>query len=142
MTELDFVKQLKNEIKQQQDINSDSKKFIKNRKIKLCKFNQSTHKLTESDLPIESLLGCIFLIKGSNILEFYSWCDYNYSLYLEINKQQPIWIGKVSSINIEFKDPENIKYLLDGFDTFYIPSTWQYFILQWLQSGFQLYIHE
>jgi hypothetical protein len=140
----DFIEQLEWNIKKYQKFNSNPKAFIKNRKLKLYNLPKKIHKninseISENDLPIESLLGNIFLIKGSNILEFYSYCDYNYSLYVQVNKKQPLWIGKVSTINIEYKDPENIKFLLEGSELFYKPSTWQYLILQFLQSGFQIY---
>jgi len=134
-----LIKRLMFDINNQKKIQSNPEIFIKHRKLKLTKFNKNS---TENDLPVESLLGSVFLIKGLNILEFYSWCDYNHSLYLQINNKQPLWIGKVSIINIEPKDPENIKFLLDGAETIFSPSNWQYFILQFLQSGFQLYIHK
>jgi hypothetical protein len=142
MAELDFIKQLEIDVIQHKKITSNPKKFIKYRKIKLHNFKKKISNLTEDDLPIESLLGSVFLIKGATILEFYSWCDYDYSMYLQINKKRPLWIGNVSHINIEDNDPENIVFLLSGSDTFYTPSNWQYFILQFLQSEFQLYIHK
>ena len=140
----EFIQQLNSDIDRQKKINANPKEFIKSRNIILYNRTKTKnlihHNITEIDLPIEASLGTIFLIKGANILELHSYCDYNYSIYLQINTKQPAWIGKVAIINIAPKDPENIKFLLDGSDTFYQPSNWYYLIIQFLQSGFQLYL--
>lgn len=144
----EFIQQLNFNIDLQKKINANPKAFIKSRNITLynCTKTKSNKiylnhcNITENDLPIEASLGTVFLIKGANILELHSYCDYNYSIYLQINTKQPAWIGKVAIINIAPKDPENIKFLLDGSDTFYQPSNWYYLIIQFLHSGFQLYL--
>lgn len=140
MSETNFIKQLQSDIKKYKKIQSNPKLFIKSRNARLYKLTKPANKLTEQDLPIQTLLGSVFLIKNDNILEFCSYCDYNHSMYLQITKKQPLWIGLVNIINLEHKDHENIKFLLDGCEKFYSPSNYQYFIIQFLHSGFQLYI--
>ena len=136
----EFIKQLNDDITKQNTIISDPKLYVKSRKMTLYNFDKTTDKLSEIDLPLQSYLGCLLLIKNSNIIEFYCFCDSSHSLYLQVIKKQPLWIGNVTDINIEPSDPEHIKYLLDGNDVFYNLSNYQYFILQFLQSGFKLYI--
>ena len=135
----DFIKQLNDDINKQKKINSNPKLYTKFRKMTLYNFTKVTNKLSEIDLPAQAYFGCILLIKNSNIIEFYCYYDSSHSLYLQVSKKQPLWIGTVTAINIEPSDPEHIKYLLDGNDIFYIPSNYHYFILQFLQSGFKLY---
>lgn len=135
-----FIDDLLNEINHQKNIQLNHKLFIKNRGIKLYTFTKSRQKITTHDLPIQTLIGSVFLIKGNNILEFYSYCDNNHSLYMQLNVKKPLWIGIVDIIFLHQSDPENIKFLLDGYQKFFIPSNFQYFIMQFLQSGFQLYL--
>jgi hypothetical protein len=136
----DFIKQLNYDIKCQTDINSSSKKFIKNRKLSQVKFKKNKQYIYADDLPIESYLGSMYLIKGNNIIECYSYCEYAYSMYLQINKKNSIWVSKLHSVNIEPNDPESIEYLLQGATLFYCPGNYHYFILQFLQSDFKLYV--
>jgi hypothetical protein len=138
----DFIKQLNYDIKCQTDINSSSKKIIKNRKLSQVKFKKNTQYIDEGDLPIESYLGSIYLIKGNNIIKCYSYCDYTHSMYLQINKKKSIWIAKLDSVNIEPNDPESVEYLLQGATLFYHPGNYHYFILQFLQSDFKLYVKD
>ena len=135
-----FIKKLNFDIINHKKNITNSKRFIKYKNLEMynCLFSEKT--FSEYDLPIESLLGSIFLIKNNNILEFYSWCDYNHSMYLQINKKKSIWLGKPLIINIEHNDPEDLIFLLDGYDFFYNPSNWQYFITQFLDSGFKIYL--
>jgi hypothetical protein len=134
-----FIEQLNNDINKQNKINSNPNLYIKSRKMKLYNFNKDANKLSEIDLPQQAYLGCLLLIKNSNIIEFYCYYDSSHSLYLQVSKNQPLWIGNVTAINIEPSDPEHIKYLLDGNDVCCTPSNYHYFILQFLQSGFKLY---
>ena len=141
----EFIKKLNFDIINHKKNNTNSKRFINYKNLELynCFFGKKTcpeNTFSEDDLPIESLLGSIFLIKNNNILEFYSWCDYNHSMYLQINKKKSIWLGKPLIINIEHNDPEDLIFLLDGYDFFYNPSNWQYFITQFLDSGFKIYL--
>ena len=134
-----MINMLKFDIQIQQTIHKNHKLFIKHRQIKLHKFKKKIYLLNENDLPIQAYLGSVFLIKGNNIIECYSWCDNNFSLYLQINKKIPIWIGKFIIINIENEDLENIKFLLDGNEIIYAPSEYQQLIIHFIQSGFRLY---
>lgn len=56
----------------------------------------------------------MFLIKKNNILEFYSWCECDYSIYLQISTKTSRWIGSCDNINIEDGDPENINFMFGG----------------------------
>ena len=134
------IKLLVADINKQKKIYSNPDLFIKNRGIVLHTFKKSLNNLTECDLPTQTLLGSVFIIKESNILEFYSYCHCNYSMFVTANKKTSLWIGKTNIINMEKKDPENIKFIMDGYETFYKPSNFQYLILQFLQSGFRLYV--
>jgi hypothetical protein len=136
----DFMNQLNYEICQNDSLNKNPKLFIKKRNITPYKFKKSSFNLQEDDLPIQTLLGSVFLIKNDNIIECYSWCDYNHSMYIQINRKYNMWIGKLDAINIDQSDSSNIKFILDGSDIFDRPDNYQYIILQFLQSGFKLYI--
>ena len=135
---LSFIEQLNFDIEQQKKINSCSKLFIKHRNLKLHNIKNNGGSISDN-LPIECSLGLSFLIKGNNIIEFYCWCDSNHSMYLQINKHIPTWIGKPFIINKELNDPEKLEYFLDGCDVFYNPINYMYFISQFLDVGFQLY---
>jgi hypothetical protein len=134
------MNQLNYEMRQQNIINKNPKLFINNRKISPYKFKKSIFKIEEDDLPIQTLLGSSFLIKNDNIIECYSYCDYNRSMYVQINKRHNTWVGILDIINLDSVDSENVKFLLNGSDIFYRPSNYQYIILQFIQSGFQLYV--
>lgn len=136
---IDFTKRLKVDIDKQLKVNSDAKLFIQKKKISLFKFKKNINRIDENELPVEVLLGSVYLIKGDNIIECYSYCDNSYSMYLQINKKQPVWIAKINPVNIELNDPEKVRYFLQGCSVFYLPSNYQYFIIQFLESGFQLY---
>lgn len=137
--ESEFIKQLNYEIEIQKTINNNPRLFIKNRCIILHKFKKKLHLLEENDLPTQTLLGSVFLINGKNIIECYSYCDYNYSFYIQINRKQPMWIGRLNIINKSDKYPEHMEYLLEE-SNIYRPSNYQYLLLQFIQSGFSLYV--
>jgi hypothetical protein len=136
-----FIEQLYADIDKQSIINKNPKLFIQKRNIKEYNFQKKILKLDEEDLPIQSLMGSIFLIKNTNIIECYSWCDYKNSKYVQINNFRAVWISKFDIINLDDADSENIKFMLDGNDIIYQPSVYQYIILQFIKSGFQIYIH-
>jgi hypothetical protein len=139
MTETEFIKQLTREI-QIYDTKKHNKLYLRNRNANVYKFNKSVKHITEIDLPIQTLLGSVFLQKGSNIIEFYSYCNHAESPYIEINKTRPVWMCEINIINLDNTDSCNIMFLLDGFYTFYSPSNLQSFILMFLHDKFQLYI--
>lgn len=134
----EFIEQLYSDIDKQNTINKNPKLFIRKKNIKHHKFRKS--KLIEEDLPIQTLLGSVFLIKDTNIIECYSWCDYKHSMYIQINHYRNLWMGKFDIINLDSTDSENIKFMLDGNDVIYQPSNYQYMILQFIESGFKLYV--
>lgn len=136
-SKLSFIEQLNFDIEEQNKINSCAKLFIKHRNLKLHEIKKGSP--MPDKLPIECSLGSSFLIKGNNIIEFYSWCDSDYSMYLQINKRKPTWIGKPIIINKELNDPEKLDYFLDGCDVFYNPSNYTYLISQFLDMEFKLY---
>ena len=136
----DFIKQLHYEIEAQKTICQNPQLYIQHKNISLVKFGKKARYIKEDDLPIETLLGSSYLIKGKNILETYAWCDNAHSLHLQISIKRPMWLGKIYIINTEKNDPENVEYLLDGFDIFHSSSNLQYCIINFIQSGFSLYI--
>ena len=111
MCDSNFIKKLHSDIQHQNTISANSELFIKNRNCKLHEFKKIKSTLKNNDLPIQSLLGSVFLIKNNSIIEFYSYCDYNYSMYLQLTKKRPLWIGLVKIINLELYDSESINFL-------------------------------
>jgi hypothetical protein len=142
LEQCDFINQLYYEINVQTEIQHNPQIFIQHKKIKIYNFKKNTQYIEEDDLPNDILLGSSYLIKGDNILETYSWCDNEHSLYLQINVKKPMWLGKISIVNIDARDSENLEFLLDGFTKFYTPSNLQYSIINFIQSGFSLYIKD
>lgn len=136
----DFITNLLKDISKHKKIQKNSKLFIKHKNIKKFAFNRSINKLDVDDLPIECSLGNSYLIKNNTIIEIYSWCDYAHSMYIQINSFRPTWLAKMNIINVENGDPDNIEYILDGCNVFYSPNCLQYEILQFILSGFILYI--
>jgi len=134
----DFIKKLLRDIKRQEKIQATPSLYIKQNKLTPHKFNKLD--ITEDDIPIQCTLGSSYLIKGENIIEIYSWCDYKHSLYLQINKTKPVWVSNIQIINVAENDPENLEFILDGFDTFYEPSSLHYEIIQFIEMGFELFI--
>ena len=120
-------------------IKHNAKLFIHHKNIKLHRIKNKL-KIQESDLPNETLLGSVFLIKGNNIIECYAWCDFDYSMYVQINQSGSAWRGSIDAVNIEEGDPHNIEFMLDGGNSYMRPSIYQYGILQFIQSGFDLYV--
>lgn len=134
----EFMKQLLYDIKVSKV--KDSRAFVKHKNLKIYKFNKKNNCVKEDDLPVDTLLGSSYLIKGNNILETYAWCDSAYSLYLQMNIKRPMWVGKICIVNVEKNDPENLEYILDGCDIHYASSNLQYSIVQFINVGFSLYI--
>ena len=135
-----FIKKLLKDIAYYKNITIDVNKFIKYKNIKKYKFIKSIDKIDENDLPVDTMLGNIYLIKDSNIIEIYSWYDNAHSLYLEVSCKKSMWLGRIFIINKALNDPENLEYLLTGNKLFYILDELQYVIVQFIQSGFDLYI--
>jgi hypothetical protein len=140
MTESDFIKQLHKDITTHNILYSNPKKFIKYKNIKQIKLNNQQNLIKELDLPIESFLGSIYLIKDTNILGMYYWCDNKYSSFLQINEFSPQWLCKIKIYNKAIGDPETLEYYLNGLDGSCSSDTAQYLMLQLVRSGFNMYI--
>ena len=135
-----FIKKLINDINDYKKITQNVDNFIKYKNIKIYKFKKNIKKLDNNDLPIDTVFGSLYLVKGSNILEIYSWYDIDRSAYLQISLKKPMCISKIFIINKEVNDPENLEFILDGCKTCYGQSEIQYLILQFLQTGFIMYV--
>ena len=140
MNTTEFMKQLFYDIDINKSIQTDSKVFATHKNLKIHKFTKNYKCVTENDLPVETLLGSTYLIKGNNILETYAWCDSAYSLYLQTNVKRSMWIGDIYVINVENNDPENLEYILNGCGIYYSSSNLQHSIIQLIHDGFSLYI--
>lgn len=138
--ESDFIKHLHKDIDKQQIIYSDPKKFIKHKNLRKIKFKHNRDSISVEDFPIESSLGSIYLIKGVNIIRMYCWYDCNHSLYLQINKFTPRWICKTEIYNKAIDDPEKLEYYLDDMDVLFSSDTAHYLMIQFVQSGFDMYV--
>jgi hypothetical protein len=136
----DFIKQLHADIAKQQAIHKDPIKFIKHKNLRKIQFKHQRGAISENDFPFEAYLGSVYLIKGKNIIGMYCWCDCKHSLYLQINRFAPRWICKTELYNLEPGDPEQIKYYLDGMEVLFSSDTAQYLMLQFVHSGFDMYI--
>jgi hypothetical protein len=134
------MKRLKKAMVKRETINQTPALFIKDRCISWHKFNKKNSCIKPEDLPIETAIGSSYLIKNSNIIEIYCWCDPSYSTYLQIAVRQPSWLGKVNIVNIEPNDPECLEFLLSGYDIFYSCDNIQYLISNFINSGFLLYL--
>lgn len=139
------MKNLLDDIVSHSLINKNSSLFIKHRKLIHYKFRNITNmktmvKLKEKDLPYNVLLGSSFLIKNNNIIEIYAYCDYRRSLYIPITKYRDDWLCNIDVINIQEGDPENILMFVDGMNRINKPSVLEYFITDFLNVGFSLYV--
>jgi hypothetical protein len=136
----DDIKQLYIEINEQHKINSNAVKFIKYKNITPYKFNKKNNTVCGTDLPIQARSGSIYLIKGNNILHFYSYCDNAFSLHMQFNIHRPMWICKPNIINTEHGDPERLNFLMDGTETIYSYDNLEYLLLDFIHVGFNVYI--
>ena len=132
-TESNFIKQLYKDIETQQISYTDPKKFIKHKNLQKIKLNIQRNLINETDFPIESSLGSIYLIKGVNILCMY--CCYD-------SKCTSQWICKTGIYNKAVGDPEQLEYFTDGVRVLFSLDTAQYLMLQFVQSGFDMYVYQ
>lgn len=132
-----LMNQLINDIDKIKKINKSSVLFISHRKLYPYKIKKKPY---EDHLPQQALLGSVFLIKKNNILEFYSWCECDYSIYLQISTKTSRWIGSCDIINIEDGDPENINFMFGDIDNIYTIDVYHYYLTQLMELGFKLYI--
>jgi hypothetical protein len=118
---------------------SNTKQYIKERKLKHHVFKNHMNQLCYEDLPKESFLGTVVLIKGSNIIEIYTWCDYNQSQFLQINHYKPVMLSAIEALYITPKDPDRVNYFLQECKHNIHPNTARSLTIQFVQSGFNLY---
>ena len=130
------------EIDKQCIISRSPDKYITHRGLRQHIFTKNINHIYASDLPICASLGAVFLIKGNNIIEFYSYADSHHSPHVQVNYKIPTWIGTISPINIEPGDPENINYILDKQHTFYYSENYIYLILELIKNGFKVYVKD
>jgi hypothetical protein len=140
INESDFIKQLYTDIASQHILCADPKKFIKQKNLRKIKLNYQRDLINETNFPIEASLGSIYLIKGVNILGMYCYCDVKHSLYLQISKHNPTWVCKTKIYNKAINDPEQLDYYIDGMDVLFSSDTAHYLMLQFVHSGFDMYV--
>jgi hypothetical protein len=132
-------------------INKKAALFIEHRKIKHYNFKNvnkrsniknknKTVKIKELDLPYNVLLGSSFLIKNNNIIELYAYCNYKQSVYIPITKYKDEWVCNINIINIQEGDPENVLMFVEGINKINNSDVLEYFIVDFLNVGFSLYI--
>ena len=130
------MNELMNDINDQNIINKNPMLFIKHRNIN--KYNQSINNI--DDLPINSDIGSLFLIKGKTIIELYSWYDCNYSMYMQINYTTNRWIGSINIINLDVNDSITDNLNLDKYKILYEKDLYKLIIIKFIQMGFYIYI--
>jgi hypothetical protein len=138
--ESDFIKQLYKDIDNKHVIYHDPKKFIKYNNLRKIKFKHNPSSISAEDFPVEASIGSIYLIKGVNIIGMYCWYDYKHSLYLQMNKFASRWICKTEIYNKAIDDPEQLEYYIDDMDVLFSSDTAHYLMLQFVQSGFDMYV--
>lgn len=132
-----FITQLRKDISDYKLIQSNAQSFIKHKQLRL--FQLPKREAQEQDLPIESIVGDIYLIKGNNIIQFYSYWEH-VSHYIQVNRITPMWLCKTDIINVEPNDPDHIEFLLDGCEVLTNVENIQYSILGFLHAGFKIYL--
>ncbi len=134
------MKKLLRDISKHKKLIKTTDDFIKLKNIKKYNFKKRASLIDENDLPINTIMGSTYLIKGNNIIEIYSWYDVSHSLCLQISLIKSTWMSKVFIVNKEVNDPDNIEFILEGSKIFYASTELNYLILQFIQDGFNLYV--
>ena len=118
--------------------------FIKHKniiKVKIQTKNRNKKKIEiENYLPYQVFFGSSYLIKNNNIIEIYSYADFNYSIYIQINKKKSTWVSKLNIINVEKNDPYNIKKIINDYSILFTPSELEFLICEFINDGFELYV--
>lgn len=107
----DFVKQLFKDINRQNKIDKNANLFILANKLQKFELRKN---FANEELPIETHLGTIYLIKNNSILEFYTYCTNSYQndissktmeQYSYFNyKPDPYWMCTVTVHNMNRSD--------------------------------------
>ena len=138
---MDFIEQLHSDIAKYKKINTNASLYIKHYDLKKIKFNVANIYLRDKDLPVESVLGTVYLIKGNNIMYFYSYIESGYSPRLEINMNISRWVCKSDVVNMDDDDPENLYDIIRYYGDIRDPEYLGLIILGYLMNkGFDLYI--
>jgi hypothetical protein len=138
-----FTKKLEDDLLDQKKLYNNTPVFILSRNLSQFNFNSKISILHQ--LPIELIMGNIYLIKGSIIIQSYSWCDYNHRPFGFMSETQPLWINKIELLNIKKSDPMyNTLYDAIGDDENYnyYPDTVKKYITSLINDGFKLYYNK
>jgi hypothetical protein len=134
------IQRLHADMRARDRINRDSAKFISYHGLVLHDFGKKLKKNREDDLPMQAHLGSVYMIKGNNILHFYSYCDHAHSLHMQINATRPLWLCKTDIVNVVDGDPEHMRFILEGMEIIYSCDNLNYLLLDLVNNGFSIYI--
>lgn len=137
---MEDIQRLYEEMNARGQINRDSKKFIAHHGLILHDSGKKQKKIQEVDIPMQAHLGSVYLIKGNNIVHFYSYCDHAYSLNMQFNAVRPLWLCKSDIVNVEKGDPEHIQFILGGMDIIYSLDNLNYMLMDLANNGFLFYV--
>lgn len=138
-----LINQLNRDIYQYNNIKKKSKSYIKYKNLQKKHFKVNRNVIRIVDLPIEYILGTIYLIKGNNIICFYSYIDPTYSARIEINIKINTWLCRIEVVNVEGGDPENLNELIKYYDLIRDSEYLGLIILDYIiNKGFDLYINK
>ena len=128
------------EIKYNQELYKDPKRFIKERKLTKVSLRNHTQ---------DVLCKHVYFIHLGHklIISSYSWCDYNHSVSLQTDYRMPLWINGMSLLT---PDEGNLRAKLGflGLPNFkqdlqtYKPSELLNFAECLIQAGFELYVSQ
>ena len=137
--------------KHYEKIKSDSKLFIQHHHLKKFRFRIRNDLVSEKDLPPDTIFGTTYLIKGNNIIQFYSYFDVGFSPRVEINMKLNTWVCKSEIINREKlngypekptymkNDPEKLDEIEKYYSTLRDIEYLEMLIVCYLKKGFVLY---
>ena len=138
---MDFIAQLNKDIAHHEKINKNASMYIKHGNLKKVKFHVANSYLRDKDLPVDAVLGTVYLIKGNNIMYFYSYIDPEFSYHIEVNMKRPRWLSISEVVNMDTGDPENLNEIIKYYGTIYDQEYLGLVILGYLMNkGFDLYI--
>ena len=123
--------ELNRDIEKYEKIKKNSNRFIKYKNIKKYKY---------IGLPNEIFFGTTYLIKNNNIIEIYSYIEYEFSLDIRRKQTDDTWISRINLINIEPTDPDQLKYIFNNATTIFNTETLEATVLDLIDSGFKIYL--
>lgn len=128
--------QLNQDIANYRNIKSSAVSFIAHKNLRKFPIKKNYQ---DKDLPIQATLGDIYLIKGDNIIQYYSYWE-KVSLYTQVNHIKPMWLCRIEIINTAHGDPEQLAFLLSGCDLIPDIESAHYSITGFLDAGFAIYL--